>query len=102
MVFVRRQQQGLYRIAAARDFEFQDRSQPFEREDQFVGCRVGGPGRRGDQRIVAVVEVVAVLRTQVPERNREDAAGIGVLDVGREGVEILRPRGCLLYTSRCV
>ena len=92
VVFVRRQQQGFHRIAAARDFEFQDRSQPFEREDQFVGCRVGGPWLRGDQRIVTVVKVVAVLRAQIPERNCEDAAVIGVLDVGREGVENLRSR----------
>ena len=39
-----------------------------------------------------MVKVVAVLRAQIPERNCEDAAVIGVLDVGREGVENLRSR----------
>ena len=39
-----------------------------------------------------MVKVVAVLRAQIPERNCEDAAVIGVLDVGREGVEDLCSR----------
>ena len=90
------QQQVFHLVGRRGDGEIEDRRKAVQREGDVFAVGLArlvvsgvGPGG-GDQRVVGAVEIVARLRTQVPER--EVGRGAGDLRVGEEGIVIAAAR----------